>query len=49
MVRGEKASAIWGALRVGEGLSGLVLIGGGLVPKVAPIATEAAVWVTCTS
>ena len=37
MVRGEKASAIWGALRVGEGLSGLVLIGWRLVPKEPPI------------
>jgi len=33
MVRGEKASAIWGALRVGDRLSGLVLIGWRLVPK----------------
>ena len=37
MVRGEKASAIWGALRVGDGLSGLVLIGWRLVPKAPPI------------
>jgi len=37
MVRGEKASAIWGALNVGEGLLGLVLIGWGLVPKEPPI------------
>jgi len=37
MVRGEEASAISGALRVGEGLSGLVLIGWRLVPKEPPI------------
>ena len=36
MVRGEKASAIWGALRVGEGLSGLVLIGWSLFRKNLP-------------
>ena len=36
MVRGEKASAIWCALRVGEGLSGLVLIGWRLVPREPP-------------
>ena len=32
MVRGDKASAIWDALRVGDGLSELVLIGWRLVP-----------------
>jgi len=37
MLRGDKTSAIWGALRVGEGLSGLVLIGWRLVPKEPPI------------
>ena len=37
LVRGEKASAIWCALRVGEGLSGLALIGWRLVPKEPPI------------
>ena len=37
MVRGKKPSAIWGALRVGEGLAGLVLIGWRLVPKEPPI------------
>ena len=33
MVRGEKASAFWSALRVGDRLPGLVLIGWRLVPK----------------
>ena len=37
MVRGEKASAIWDALRVGDGLTGLMLIGWRLVPKEPPI------------
>jgi len=36
MVRGEKAAAIWDALRVGDELSGLVLIGWRLVPKEEP-------------
>jgi len=42
MVRGEKASAIWGALHVGEGFSGHVLIGWRLVPKKTSHLTESA-------